>query len=293
MTGTKSFKELIVGVQFSRVGKIYHFDGSHISDLKVRDYVIVDTNRGNQVGQVIEIVSDPEKNIKGKRKPVLRVATPRDLVLRQSLITKQADVLIVTQEKVHQLRMTGLKVVSAEFDFDGDGLTVLISNDSEDRIDVKPLRQLLQEKYSPTQVEVRQIGPRDAAKIMGGMGVCGLETRCCSKYLTDFCSISIRMAKDQGVSLTPTEITGMCGRLRCCLIYEHEQYVEALKELPKRNKRVMTPNGEGKVSMVIPLKGTIIVDLPETGPHEFPKEDVHLISNTDKEKEIEEVDKDK
>jgi cell fate regulator YaaT (PSP1 superfamily) len=106
---------------------------------------------------------------------------------------------------------------------------------------------------------MRQIGPRDVAKIIGGMGACGLETRCCSQFLTDFSPISIKMAKEQGISLTPNEITGMCGRLRCCLIYEYDQYVEARKNLPKRNKRVVTPRGEGKVVDVLPMNNKVIV----------------------------------
>ncbi len=108
------------------------------------------------------------------------------------------------------------------------------------------------------------IGPRDVGKgVVGGMGACGLETRCCSKFLTDFSSISIRMAKEQGISLTPAEITGMCGRLRCCLFYEYDQYVEARQGMPKRNKRVMTPDGEGKVIDIIPLQGKVVVFLGE------------------------------
>ncbi len=104
-------------------------------------------------------------------------------------------------------------------------------------------------------IDFRRIGPRDVAKIIGGMGACGIEMRCCSTFLTEFSPISIRMAKAQGVSLDPSEITGMCGRLRCCLIYEYEQYVEARKHLPKRNKRVVTPEGEGKVIDSLPAAG--------------------------------------
>ena len=122
---------------------------------------------------------------------------------------------------------------------------------------------------------MRQIGPRDVAKILGGMGACGLETRCCSKFLTDFSPISIKMAKEQGISLTPTEITGMCGRLRCCLIYEYEQYVEARKQLPKRNKRVVTPRGEGKVVDVLPMSDRVMVLMDST-------EDKHIVMTFDR-----------
>jgi cell fate regulator YaaT (PSP1 superfamily) len=121
---------------------------------------------------------------------------------------------------------------------------------------------------------MRQIGPRDVAKMLGGMGACGMETRCCSRFLTEFSPISIKMAKEQGISLTPTEITGMCGRLRCCLVYEYEQYAAARKELPKRNKRVVTPMGEGKVIDVNPLRMTVRVELPETGAREFDRDQV-------------------
>jgi len=117
----------------------------------------------------------------------------------------------------------------------------------------------MQESYPQSRVDFRQIGPRDVAKIIGGMGACGLETRCCSMFLTEFSPISIKMAKAQGISLNPQEITGMCGRLRCCLVYEYEEYAKARKELPKVKKRVMTPLGEGRVVEVLPLKQAVIV----------------------------------
>ena len=121
---------------------------------------------------------------------------------------------------------------------------------------------------------MRQIGPRDVAKIIGGMGACGLETRCCSTFLSEFSPISIKMAKEQGISLTPSEITGMCGRLRCCLIYEYQQYVEARKQLPKRNKRVITPKGEGKVIDTYPLKDSVLVEIDEVGSEEFERMEI-------------------
>ena len=111
--------------------------------------------------------------------------------------------------------------------------------------------------------KLKQIGPRDIAKFYGGMGACGLEKRCCCSFITEFSSISIRMAKEQGISLTPTEITGMCGRLRCCLIYEYDNYVEAGKLLPKSNKRVITPDGEGKVVDVHPLSQMVVVEFAD------------------------------
>jgi cell fate regulator YaaT (PSP1 superfamily) len=106
------------------------------------------------------------------------------------------------------------------------------------------------------------------------MGACGLETRCCSTFLSEFSPISIKMAKEQGISLTPSEITGMCGRLRCCLIYEYQQYVEARKQLPKRNKRVITPKGEGKVIDTYPLKDSVLVEIDEVGSEEFERMEI-------------------
>jgi cell fate regulator YaaT (PSP1 superfamily) len=150
----------------------------------------------------------------------------------------------------------------------------MFSTETEEKVDLKSLRHDIQKQYQKSQVEMRQIGPRDVAKMLGGMGACGMETRCCSKFLTEFSPISIKMAKEQGISLTPTEITGMCGRLRCCLVYEYEQYAAARKELPKRNKHVVTPMGEGKVLDVNPLQFTIRVELPDVGSREFPREEV-------------------
>ncbi len=119
------------------------------------------------------------------------------------------------------------------------------------------------------RIEVRQVGPRDAAKAISGIGSCGIEKRCCSRFLTEFSSISIKMAKSQDISLTPMEITGICGRLRCCLVYEHEMYEEARAKLPKKKKMVVTPLGEGKVLQVLALRDSVIVELPEKGPREF------------------------
>src|SRR5258706_12696051 len=145
----------------------------------------------------------------------------------------------------------------------------MFSTETEDKVDLKSLRKDMQKLYPQSQVDMRQIGPRDVAKILGGMGACGLETRCCSKFLTEFSPISIKMAKEQGISLTPSEITGMCGRLRCCLVYEYEQYVAARKELPKRNKRVITPDGESKVLDVYPLRDVVLVEFESQETRNF------------------------
>jgi len=255
----------IVGIRFNPIGKIYHFDSSSIRDVKVGEHVIVDTARGKHLGEVIQILEDKASAPDGGWKPVERRATPRDLLLRETWQAKQTEAMIECRARAAELKLNGVKIVAAEYNYDGSRLTFLYSTESEEKADLKSLKKDMNRKFPKSQVEMRQIGPRDVAKIIGGMGACGLETRCCSKFLTDFSPISIKMAKEQGISLTPSEITGMCGRLRCCLIYEFEQYVAARKEMPKRKKRVVTPNGEGVVADVAPLTGMITVQFQGDG----------------------------
>jgi cell fate regulator YaaT (PSP1 superfamily) len=264
----------IAGIRFSKVGKIYHFDASKISDLCKGEYVVVETSRGWQIGNVAEVFHNLTQPPEGGWKPVDRRATPRDLLMRQMWQNREADVLVSCRSRAAELGIKGAKFISAEYSFDGTRLAIFYNTEGEEKIDLKSLRSDMQRMNSPAQVEIRQIGPRDVAKLLGGMGACGLETRCCSRFLMEFSSISIRMAKEQGISLTPSEITGMCGRLRCCLIFEYEQYVAARKQLPKRNKRVITPQGEGKVVDVNPLQDIVIVELPEVGLREFSKDEI-------------------
>lgn len=259
----------ILGVRFQRVGKIYHFNGSQDDDLKIGDFVIVDTVRGRQLGEVVQLLVEEQSQPDGSIKPISRKATPRDLVLRQSWQKKELEATINCRAKVSEMKIPGVKIVSCEFSFDGSRLSFFYSTEGEARIDLKHLRNAMQQVYKSSKVEMHQIGPRDVAKIIGGMGACGLEKRCCSMFITDFSPISIKMAKEQGISLSPTEITGMCGRLRCCLVYEYEQYVTARKELPKRNKRVVTPIGEGKVVDIFPLKNSVMVALDSGNQAEF------------------------
>jgi cell fate regulator YaaT (PSP1 superfamily) len=214
-------------------------------------------------------VADPQPPPEGSWKPIQRPATPRDLLMRQLWQRKELEATINCRAKVAELKLKGVKIVAAEYSFDGSRLAFLYSTETEEKVDLRVVRNAMQRAYPRTRVEMRQIGPRDVAKLLGGMGACGLEIRCCSTFLTEFSPISIKMAKDQGISLTPSEITGMCGRLRCCLIYEYEQYVEARKTLPKRGKRVITPKGEAKVLDVFPLKDTALVEFDEGGIAEF------------------------
>lgn len=260
---------LIVGVRFQSIGKVYHFDASAIGDIQVGDRVIVETTRGRQLGEVTQLVEKPSPPPEGKWKPVERRATPRDLLLRQTWQRKEVEAMINCRQRAAELKLSGIKIVAAEFSFDGSRLTFMFSSETEEKVDLKSLRNDMGNLFPGVQIEMRQIGPRDVAKILGGLGACGLETRCCSRFLTDFSPISIKMAKEQGISLTPAEITGICGRLRCCLVYEYEQYVTARKVLPKRNKRVVTPMGEGRVIDTLPLQMTVIVELPEVGRREF------------------------
>lgn len=263
---------VIIGVRFSKVGKIYHFNGSHIPSVRVGDSIVVETSRGWQIGEVAQLVDRSSSQPEGGLKQVDRIATARDLLLRQVWQLREVDVVEACRKRATDIRIQNIKIIAAEYSFDGSRLTILYSSEAEEKVELKSLRQDMQKQFSPAVVEMRQIGPRDVAKLLGGMGACGLETRCCSMFLTEFSSISIRMAKEQGISLTPTEITGMCGRLRCCLIYEYDTYAEARKGLPKRNKRIATPEGEGRVIDVAALSGTIRVDIPDVGVREYTRE---------------------
>jgi cell fate regulator YaaT (PSP1 superfamily) len=190
--------------------------------------------------------------------------------MKQVWEQKELDALITCREQAHNLGITEARFVKAEFSFDGSWLTFLYATENK-KLDVRQLSKDLRRIYR-TRVEMLMIGPRDVAKILGGHGACG-QARCCSTFLTEFSPISIKMAKEQGVSLSPQEITGMCGRLRCCLIYEYEQYVKAKKQLPKLGKVIGTPYGEGKVKDVRVLRESVVVDVGgeryEVFRHEF------------------------
>jgi cell fate regulator YaaT (PSP1 superfamily) len=271
----------VVGIRFQKIGKIYHFDASTCPDLRMGDQAVVETSRGAQLGEVVQILNDPQLPPEGTWKSIHRRATPRDLVLRQIWQKKELEATINCRAKLSELRMEAIKIVGSEFSFDGSRLSFLYSTEAETKVETKKLRNAMQRLYPRSQVEMRLIGPRDVAKILGGMGACGMANRCCSMFLTEFSPISIKMAKEQGISLTPSEITGMCGRLRCCLVYEYEQYVEARKQLPKRNKLVGTPQGEGRVIDVFPLKETVLVELDRGIQQEFPHAEIVPLDEVD------------
>lgn len=267
-------EQCIVGLRFQPIGKIYHFDASNYRDIQKGDYVVVETSRGSQIGQIVQFVKNPDRNTTTGLKSILRIATPQDLLVRQEWERQEADALATCREKASEQRLADVKIVSAEFSLDGNRLIFVYSSEEGEKTDLKSLKKSMQRAYPQTHVEMHLVGPRDVAKTLGGMGACGLECRCCSAFLTEFSPISIKMAKEQGISLTPTEITGMCGRLRCCLVYEYEHYIEARKLLPKRGKLVITPRGNGKVVDVNPLKGAVLVELEQGGMHEFMQQDL-------------------
>lgn len=258
----------VAGVRFTKVGKLYHFTIDEYPDLNPGDFVIVETVRGRQMGQIMGF-ANPEDGREYRH--ILRPATMRDMALRQQWEAKQDEALEKCIERANQIGgLKAAKFVAAQYNYDGSTLTFLFS--AEDKLDTSQLRRTLQKEFE-SEVDIRQIGPRDVAKILGGYGACGAE-RCCSTFLTDFSPISIKMAKAQGISLNPSEITGMCGRLRCCLVYEYEQYVEARKQLPRRNKKIGTPFGEGKVIDVHPLKDAVTVFVEDVGRKLVEREDI-------------------
>ena len=264
----------IIGVQFEEVGKNYYFDASHYPDLKPGDPVIVRTSRGLQLANTVQVGLDVEELELNAFKAVERPATPQDLLKRKALMIKEEEIIAEIREHLAKQGLSAVKVISAEYSLDGDRLFILVNSESSVNFNAKRLQQDIKRMVKDADVDLRQIGPRDAAKLIKGMGACGLETRCCSKFLTEFSSISIRMAKTQDISLTPSEITGMCGRLRCCLMYEYDQYVEAIKTLPKRKRKVITPMGEGRVVQILPMRQAVIVDIPNIGPRQFSKEEL-------------------
>lgn len=260
----------VVGVRFHKLGKLYHFAIGGLTDIQPGDYVIVETRRGRQLAQVIAYIEPDKVHRRKGMREVERKANPRDLVMKQVWESKELDALISCRERAAAMDIQDAKFVKAEYSFDGSWLTFSYATENK-KLNVNGLRNALGRAFR-TQIEMRLVGPRDVAKMLGGYGACGAP-RCCSTFLTEFSPVSIKMAKEQGISLSPQEITGMCGRLRCCLVFEYEQYVEAKKQLPKRGKRIGTPHGEGKVLDVRPLRDSVLVDVDgeyiEVFRHEF------------------------
>lgn len=260
----------VVGVRFHKLGKLYHFAIGELNDLQPGDYVIVETRRGRQLAQVIAYITPDKVHRRKGLREVDRKANPRDLVMKQVWESKELDALISCRERADAMGIKDAKFVQAEYSFDGSWLTFSYATENK-KLNINGLRNALSRMFR-TQIEMRLVGPRDVAKMLGGYGACGAP-RCCSTFITEFSPVSIKMAKEQGISLSPQEITGMCGRLRCCLVFEYDQYVEAKKQLPKRGKRIGTPHGEGKVVDVRPMRDSVLVDVDgefvEVFRHEF------------------------
>ena len=264
----------IVAIRFQPIGKVYHFDASKVADIKIGDYVLVSTSRGKEIGQVVGFIANRPDLAEEGVKAIERLATAQEMVMRRLWQERELEALINCRDQATKLGLRGVKFAKAEFSYDGSRLNFQYCVEGDESVDLKELRKRMRKAHRKSRIEMRQVGPRDVAKLYKGMGACGMEERCCSKFLTEFSPVSIRMAKAQGVSLNPQEITGLCGRLRCCLLYEYEEYVEARKHLPKRNKRVVTPRGEGKVIDVLPLKEAVIVQFDDERKIEFSRDEI-------------------
>jgi len=250
----------VVGIRLRRASKIYHFDPGKLVDLGRGEYVVVETARGRAMGRVACAARDVSKrDIQGQLKPVIRRTTAWDAVQADQFQRREPQALAETRTIVERHRLS-MKVVAVEYSFDGSRLTVYFS--AESRVDFRSLVRELSKAFR-TSVEMRQIGVRDEAKLLDGCGRCGYQL-CCSAWMQEFKPVSIRLAKQQGLPLNPSEISGACGRLLCCLCHENEAYAEALKGLPARRSKVLTQHGAGVVRRVHPLKETVTVRLDTT-----------------------------
>lgn len=232
----------VVGVRFQKAGKIYYFDPKDLK-LKINDSVVVENSRGIELGFVAENIKEIEESeLTEELMPVVRIANKKDLSNYEKNNEKSIEALSKAKELVNKYNLQ-MKLVDAEYTLDGS--KVVINFTCEDRVDfrdlVKDLASILK-----TRIELRQIGIRDQAKIVGAIGNCGKEC-CCKMYLSDFDKVSIKMAKTQNLSLNPTKISGVCGRLMCCLSYENEYYSEVVAKMPKLNSKVKTKDGIGTV----------------------------------------------
>lgn len=244
----------VIGVRFKRVGKIYYFSPNGLQ-LTTDQYVIVETARGVECGQVaIPNRQVDETTIVKPLKPMIRVATSEDLKKVRDNKAKEERAFGICAEKItkHKLDM---KLVDVEYTFDNNKILFYFTADG--RVDFRELVKDLAAIFR-TRIELRQIGVRDEAKMLGGLGICG-KTFCCSTFLGEFQPVSIKMAKEQGLSLNPTKISGTCGRLMCCLKYEQEAYEDLIKITPKVGSYVLTPEGKGTVSESNLLTGNIKV----------------------------------
>ncbi|NOX60989.1 MAG: stage 0 sporulation family protein [Chloroflexi bacterium] len=263
----------VVGVQFQPVTKIYYFDPGDYTDLLPGEWVIVDTARGREMVQVVHPAKevDPEE-LGGELKPVLRRATLRDHEQRAYWSSLEDKAMQVVKRKAveHGLKM---KVVRCRYAFNGRRLVVEYT--AEKRVDFRALVKDLAQHFA-TRIEMRQIGVRDQAKLVGGYGKCG-RALCCASFLREFHSVSIKMAKNQNLPLNPADISGSCGRLLCSLAYENAMYAEARKHLPKLGQLVETPEGVGHVRQINILMEQVTVEFPTGSRLQWPASSLHPI----------------
>lgn len=247
----------VVGVRFKRAGKLYYFDPLDLS-IEIDDYVIVETSRGVEYGKVAILTDEiDDEDFVLPLKKIIRLAddTDRERVIENQQEAKQAFDVCVEKVTEHRLDM---RLVDVEYTFDRNKIVFYFT--AEGRVDFRNLVKDLAAIFR-TRIELRQIGVRDEAKMLGGIGPCG-RMLCCSTFLGDFEPVSIKMAKDQNLSLNPSKISGLCGRLMCCLKYENDEYEEAKALMPDIGKQVNTPDGIGKVVGLNLLERVLQVNMP-------------------------------
>lgn len=243
-----------IGVRFKKVGKIYYFSPGEL-DIKLNDKVIVETVRGIECGDVVLVDKEiDETELNAPLKTVIRIATKDDMQTIERNKQKEKEAFVICEDRIkkHGLNMD---LVDVECTFDNNKLLFYFT--AESRVDFRELVKDLASVFR-TRIELRQIGVRDEAKMLGGLGICG-QPFCCSRFLGDFQPVSVKMAKEQSLSLNPAKLSGTCGRLMCCLKFESEAYEELLKTTPKIGAYVKTPEGKGVVTDVNLLTGTLKV----------------------------------
>ena len=249
----------IIGVRFKSVGKIYYFDPGRF-DVKEGEKVIVETARGVECGEAVIVGREiDEEKFSNPIKQIIRVATPEDMKTIERNREKEKDAMKICEQKIrdHKLKMN---LIDCECTFDNNKLLFYFT--AENRVDFRELVKDLASVFR-TRIELRQIGVRDEAKMLGGLGICG-QPFCCSRFLGEFQPVSIKMAKEQGLSLNPTKISGTCGRLMCCLKYEQESYEDLLRHTPKVGAVVKTAEGKGVVQEVNLLTGKLRVKIDQS-----------------------------
>lgn len=266
----------VVGVRFKKAGKIYYFSPEGLN-IKKSDNVIVETARGVEFGECVIAPKQVEDGkIVSPLKSVIRIATPEDIIRNKENKEKEKEAFEACVSKIEQHHLK-MKLIDVEYTFDNNKVIFYFTADG--RVDFRELVKDLASIFR-TRIELRQIGVRDEAKMIGGLGPCG-RTMCCSSFLGDFAPVSIKMAKEQSLSLNPTKISGICGRLMCCLNYEQETYEGIRKRLPKVHSVVDTPFGKGQVVANNVIKESVKVKIKTNEAEEImeiPISDITLVS---------------